>query len=86
MTCEAFHTPEEWKWWFKKTKYNGNYSFIYFEYNLMQIEKTLAAILIEQNKPLKVDTIEMPNRLEIGQVLVKLHYSGIFHRLVKLQA
>ncbi len=31
VTCEAFNTPEEWKWWFKRTKYNGDYSFIYFE-------------------------------------------------------
>ena len=31
VTCEAFNTPEEWKWWFKKTNYNGEYSFIYFE-------------------------------------------------------
>ena len=31
VTCEAFNTPEEWKWWFNKTKYSGNYSFIYFE-------------------------------------------------------
>ena len=31
VTCEAFYTPEEWKWWFKKTNYNGDYSFIYFE-------------------------------------------------------
>ena len=31
VTCEAFNTPEEWKWWFKKTNYNGDYSFIYFE-------------------------------------------------------
>ena len=31
VTCEAFNTPEEWFWWFKKTGYNGDYSFIYFE-------------------------------------------------------
>ena len=31
VTCEAFYTPEEWRWWFKKTNYNGDYSFIYFE-------------------------------------------------------
>ena len=31
VTCEAFNTPDEWKWWFKKTGYNGEYSFIYFE-------------------------------------------------------
>ena len=31
VTCESFCTPEEWKWWFKKTKYSGDYSFIYFK-------------------------------------------------------
>tara|TARA_B100000700_G_scaffold331081_1_gene461269 strand:+ start:241 stop:912 length:672 start_codon:yes stop_codon:yes gene_type:complete len=31
VTCEAFNTPREWEWWFKKTGYNGDYSFIYFE-------------------------------------------------------
>ena len=31
VTCEAFCTPKEWKWWFKRAKYNGDYSFIYFK-------------------------------------------------------
>ena len=31
VTCEAFNTPSEWKWWFNHTEYNGDYSFIYFE-------------------------------------------------------
>ena len=31
VTCEAFNTPEEWRWWFKKAGYTGDYSFIYFE-------------------------------------------------------
>ena len=31
VTCEAFNTPDEWLWWFKMCKYNGDYSFIYFE-------------------------------------------------------
>jgi len=31
VTCEAFCTPEEWRWWFKTTGYTGDYSFIYFE-------------------------------------------------------
>ena len=31
VTCEAFCTPEEWEWWFKKTCYTGDYSFIFFE-------------------------------------------------------
>ena len=31
VTCEAFNTPKEWKWWFENTGYTGDYSFIYFE-------------------------------------------------------
>lgn len=31
VTCEAFNTPKEWEWWFEKTGYTGDYSFIYFE-------------------------------------------------------
>ena len=31
VTCEAFNTPEEWKWWFKQTNYTGDHSFIFFE-------------------------------------------------------
>ena len=31
VTCESFCTPDEWEWWFSKTNYNGDYSFIYFE-------------------------------------------------------
>lgn len=31
VSCEAFNTPSEWLWWFDLTKYNGDYSFIYFE-------------------------------------------------------
>jgi S-(hydroxymethyl)glutathione dehydrogenase/alcohol dehydrogenase len=38
---------------------------------------TQAAILVAQGKPLVVDTIELPNQLEVGQVLVELKVSGI---------
>ncbi len=31
VTCEAFCTPREWKWWFKNAGYTGDYSFIYFK-------------------------------------------------------
>ena len=31
VSCEAFNTPDEWHWWFKKTGYTGDHSFIYFE-------------------------------------------------------
>jgi ubiquinone/menaquinone biosynthesis C-methylase UbiE len=31
LTCEGFYTPKEWEWWFEKTGYSGDYSFIYFE-------------------------------------------------------
>ncbi len=36
-----------------------------------------AAILVEQNKPLVIAQIELPQTLEAGQVLVKIHCSGI---------
>ena len=31
LTCEQFNTPEDWRWWFEKTGYRGDFSFIYFE-------------------------------------------------------
>lgn len=31
LTCEAFFTPEEWKWLYDEWGYSGDYSFIYFE-------------------------------------------------------
>lgn len=31
LTCESFYTPQEWEWWFEKTGYHGDHSFIYFE-------------------------------------------------------
>ena len=44
----------------------------------MTIPKTMkAAILVEQRKPLVVDEVELPRTLDVGQVLVKIHYSGI---------
>ncbi|MGZ0080403.1 zinc-binding dehydrogenase [Methylomonas sp. YC3] len=36
-----------------------------------------AAILVEQRQPLVIDEVELPQTLEVGQVLVKVHYSGI---------
>ena len=43
----------------------------------MLIKKMKAAILAESHKPLVVDEIELPSDLYYGQVLVKIHYSGI---------
>jgi SAM-dependent methyltransferase len=31
LTCRAFHSPAEWQWVFEKSKYQGDYGFIYFE-------------------------------------------------------
>ena len=31
LTCESFHRPEAWEWWFRHTGYAGDWSFIYFE-------------------------------------------------------
>ena len=39
--------------------------------------KFKAAILVEQKKPLEIETIELSEKLHYGQVLVKLNYSGI---------
>ncbi len=36
-----------------------------------------AAVLVEQRQPLALAEIRMPERLEVGQVLVRIHYSGI---------
>ena len=38
---------------------------------------TLAAILTESQAPLVVSEIELPGSLEYGQVLVRVHYSGL---------
>lgn len=44
----------------------------------MLMPKTMkAAILVEQRKPLIIDEVQLPTALEVGQVLVKVHYSGI---------
>lgn len=43
----------------------------------MQIRRMKAAILAESHKPLEVAEIELPRELVCGQVLVKIHYSGI---------
>lgn len=44
---------------------------------MMIPNKMKAAILVEQRKPLEINEIELPGILDIGQVLVKIHYSGI---------
>src|SRR5690348_8489623 len=38
---------------------------------------TLAAILVAQKKPLVIDEIALPEKLDAGQVLVQVHCSGI---------
>jgi S-(hydroxymethyl)glutathione dehydrogenase/alcohol dehydrogenase len=44
----------------------------------MELPRTMkAAILVEQNQPLVIDQVELPKSLGIGQVLVKVQYSGI---------
>lgn len=40
-------------------------------------KKMKAAILHELQSPLIIDEVELPPQLEFGQVLVKVHYSGI---------
>ena len=36
-----------------------------------------AAILFEQNKPLILEELKLPDNLRTGQVLIKVHLSGI---------
>lgn len=43
----------------------------------MQVKNMKAAVLVELKKPLKVTEITLPKALTCGQVLVKVHYSGI---------
>lgn len=31
LTCQSFHSPRAWEWWFRHTGYTGDHSFIYFE-------------------------------------------------------
>lgn len=31
VTCEQFNSPEDWEWWFRNTRYSGDYSFIFFK-------------------------------------------------------
>ncbi len=38
---------------------------------------TLAAILVEQRQPLVLAEVALPRALDVGQVLVEVHYSGI---------
>ena len=43
----------------------------------LPIQYTDAAILVEQNKDLIIDKVQLPKVLDIGQVLVEVHVSGI---------
>ena len=43
----------------------------------MKIKTMQAAVMVEQNKPLVIDEVELPRELDFGQVLVQVHYSGI---------
>lgn len=44
----------------------------------MAIPRTMkAAILVNQRAPLVIDEIGLPGSLDVGQVLVKVHFSGI---------
>ena len=31
LTCQCFYAPEDWQWWFDRTGYSGDYSFVSFE-------------------------------------------------------
>ena len=40
-------------------------------------KKMKAAILVEQHQPVVIDQVELPETLDVGQVLVKIHYISI---------
>jgi S-(hydroxymethyl)glutathione dehydrogenase / alcohol dehydrogenase len=51
---------------------------LYILSEIMKIPETMrAAILVEQLRPLVVTDVQLPKKLDVGQVLVKIHYSGI---------
>ena len=31
LTCQCFYTPEDWQWWFDRTGYTGDHSFVCFD-------------------------------------------------------
>jgi len=43
----------------------------------LKVKKMKAGILVQSNAPLEVAEIDMPEKLSFGQVLVKIHFSGI---------
>jgi S-(hydroxymethyl)glutathione dehydrogenase / alcohol dehydrogenase len=43
----------------------------------MDVQTMKAALLVELNQPLVIAEVELPDQLSFGQVLVKIHYSGI---------
>src|SRR4051812_13327872 len=43
----------------------------------MKINSTTAAILVESRKPLVIDQIELPDALDVGQVLVEILHTSI---------
>jgi len=43
----------------------------------VQVSSMRAAILVEQGQLLSVEKVDLPDELSVGQVLVKVHYSGI---------
>jgi len=45
----------------------------------LSINSMKAAILVEQKKPLVIDEIQLPESLSVGQVLVKVAFSGVCH-------
>lgn len=45
--------------------------------SLAQVRSMLAAFLVRQKEPLVIDEVQLPERLDFGQVLVRIAYSGI---------
>src|SRR3989337_1910539 len=47
------------------------------ERQMLEPRKIKAAVLVAQRAPLEVVELDLPEELSFGQVLVKVHYSGI---------
>lgn len=47
------------------------------EQEILELRKIKAAVLVAQRAPLEVVELDLPDELSFGQVLVKVHYSGI---------
>jgi SAM-dependent methyltransferase len=79
VTCEAFNTPEEWPGGLSKPGIAATTRLSTLsEMQIMTMPTTMkAAVLVGQREPLVIADVALPSALLPGQVLVKVHCSGI---------